>query len=273
MSEIENIRRYISGNRDYNLHTHTQFCDGHSSMREMMESACDSGFAMIGFSPHAPVSIESPCNMDKRDVEKYLDEISRLREDFPESRVLAGMEVDFINEGEGPHIDYYHRLPLDYRIGSVHFVPTRDGVPVDCDGNEGRFQKNLKEAFAGDLRYVVETFLTNTLIMIERGGFDILGHFDKIAANASSVDARIEKYPWYQALIDDIVRNAAYSGLIIEINTKALEDKKRFFPSEHLFAKVLASGADIAVNSDAHHAARLNSGRSQAFELLDNIKN
>lgn len=273
MSEFAEIRSKISGITSYNLHTHTQFCDGHSTMEEIMEAARRENFHLIGFSPHAPLFIPSPCNMPREKVNDYFAELERLRVHYPEIAVYAGMEIDFLSADDGPHIDYFQKLPLDYRIGSVHFVPTQDGGYADCDGSPERFQKYLSEFFHDDLQYVVETFLTDTLLMIERGGFDILGHFDKIAANASSVDPEIETRPWYQALIKDIISNAADCGLAVEINTKSLKDKRRFFPAESLIQHVVASGAEIVVNSDAHWADRLNSGRPEAFEILDRIKN
>ena len=35
------------------------------------------------------------------------------------------MEIDYLNDDWGPANDYFQSLPLDYRIGSVHFIPTR----------------------------------------------------------------------------------------------------------------------------------------------------
>ena len=71
------------------------------------------------------------------------------------------MEIDYLNDDWGPANDYFQSLPLDYRIGSVHFIPTRGGDFVDIDGSPDRFVVNLRERFGGDLRYVVETFFIN----------------------------------------------------------------------------------------------------------------
>ena len=162
--KIEDI---IKATDRYNLHSHTQFCDGRFPMEEMAASAAECRMLYYGFSPHSPICCDSPCNMSRGDVPVYIDEAARLREVYSgRMEVLTSMEIDFISPDFGPHIDYFQKLPLDYRIGSVHFVPTREGVPVDCDGRYERFAGYLKEVFHGDLRYVVEKYFEQVLVML-----------------------------------------------------------------------------------------------------------
>ncbi len=257
----------------YNLHSHTQFCDGRASMQVMAEAAATEGMQLYGFSPHSPISVDSPCNMSQNDVQTYFDEAGRIK-DFYQDRmkILTGMEIDFLSPDWGPHIDYFQRLPLDYSIGSVHFVPTRDGIPVDCDGRFERFARNLKDVYGGDIRYVVEKYFEQVLTMIERGGFDILGHLDKIAANAAQAEPEIENTDWYKALIDDVINHASSSGLIIEINTKSYNSTQRFFPALQWWPKLIRSGATIVINSDAHYPDKVNAGRPEALRILEQLK-
>lgn len=269
----QEIAELIKDTDRYNLHSHTQYCDGRNTLREMVAAAAEQGFRIWGASPHSPICVDSPCNMSRESVPAYLDECEALRQEYADDlTLLAGMEVDFISPDFGPHIDYFQQLPLDFRIGSVHFVPTQDGIPLDCDGKAERFGQYLKDGFQGDLRYVVEKFYEQELLMLERGGFEILGHFDKIAANASVYDPEIETYSWYQALIDDVISHAASNGCIVEINTKALDTRHRFHPAEPIWPKLKAAGLPLVVNSDAHYSDRLNAGRQEALEILHNLK-
>ena len=113
--------------------------------------------------------------MKAGDVDAYLQESRRLKNEFGNKmHVLTGMEIDYISDSFGPHTEYFKSLPLDYRIGSVHFVRTRDGKPVDVDGPAERFLKFLDTEYDGDLRYVVETYFAKELEMLEAGGFDII---------------------------------------------------------------------------------------------------
>ena len=268
---IDLIEIALSGER-YNFHTHTQFCDGHASMEKMCDAALENGFACLGFSPHSPIVCQSPCNMSRESVPEYFSELERLRESYPEICIAAGMEIDYLCPEYGPHVDYFQKLPLDYRIGSVHFVPDRDGVPVDCDGHAGRFRQYLRDMFGDDLRYVVETFFEQTLRMIERGGFDVLGHFDKIAANASVVDPDIETYGWYRSLVTDVISYAKSSDIIVEVNTKAFVDKKRLFPSERVLPEIVRSGCSLLVSSDAHYPEKIYSGIPETLQIINNLK-
>ncbi len=263
------IREIINSTDRYNLHSHTPYCDGHAPLHDMTEGALACGMLHYGISPHSPIPVESPCNMAAEAVRPFIEETSHLKEEYEGSlNILTGMEIDFLSKEWGPHIDYFQKLPLDYRIGSVHFVVNQDGIPIDCDGSAARFAVNLKEGFRGDLHYVVERYFEQLLTMMESGGFDILGHADKIASNASAIDQQIEGERWYEALIDDVARKASDSGLIVEINTKAYADKGRFFPSTIWWDRFIAAGAEFAVNSDAHWPDRIDSGRREAFEKL-----
>lgn len=259
--------------RKYNFHSHTQFCDGRAPMAEMAAAAFDAGMELYGFSPHSPICLDSPCNMKKENVPEYFAEADRLRAEYDgKMRLFKAMEVDFISPDFGPHIDYFQKLPLDYIIGSVHFVPNQDGIPLDCDGRFERFNSYLSDGYNGDLRYVVEKYFEQVILMIERGGFQLLGHFDKIAGNAAIADPEIENLGWYEALVDDVISHAVSEKLAVEINTKSLFDKKRFFPAERWWGKLLDSGLELIVNSDAHYPDKINLGRNEAFAILDEKK-
>lgn len=257
---------------NYNFHSHTQYCDGRAPMEVMTEAAIDAGLLHYGFTPHSPVCCESGCNMSYESVKSYFEEVNRLKEVYGDRiKIYTSMEIDFLSKDFGPHIDYFQRLPLDYRLASVHFVPNYDGIPIDCDGRFQRFKQRLHEEFYDDIRYVVEKFFEHTLIMIEMGGFDILGHFDKIAHNASLAQPGIEEESWYESLIDDVISKSKYANLAIEVNTKAYNEYKRLFPSEKWLNKVLDAKLKIIVNSDAHYPDKINSGRNEAFEIIRNI--
>lgn len=267
MTIKQELKSIISNTDRYNLHSHTQFCDGRATIREIVNAAFHNGFEVWGVTPHSPICVESPCNMSRDDVPAYLDEMMILKEDYEgRMKLLTGMEVDFISPDFGPHIDYFRNLPLDFRIGSVHFVPTQDGRPLDCDGSFERFSRYLVLGYKNDLRYVVEKYFEHVLTMLELGGFDILGHFDKIIGNAFEADPTLETQNWYEALVENVIRLAKESGVIVEINTKAIHTKNRFFPAERWWPKLKASGVSIAVNSDCHYTDRTNLGREEALE-------
>lgn len=257
----------------YTLHSHTQFCDGRAPMDVMVRAAFDAGMTVYGFSPHSPLPVESPCNMAWEDIASYLKEADRLKKEFEplKMKILTGMEVDFLSDSFGPHSPQIQAIPLDYRIGSVHFVPNQHGELFDCDGSVERFSSNLKEHYDSDLRYVVERFFDQTLRMIELGGFEIIGHFDKIIGNAAPLDNSIEHSGWYRSLVEKTISALEGSDIFVEINTKAFDSRKRFYPDPVWWPALIEAKLPIVVNSDAHYPELVNAGRPDALSLLYEI--
>ena len=207
--------------------------------------------------------------MKAEDVDAYLAESGRLKSEYDgRMSVLTGMEIDYVSDEFGPHTDYFKRLPLDYRIGSVHFVRTKDGRPVDVDGPAERFLKYLDTEYDGDLRYVAETYFKMDLEMLERGGFDIIGHLDKIGDNGSHSQSDLEDQPWYAELVEQVIAKAVEKGVIIEVNTKKFVTGGRFFPAERWWPLRKKYGARLILSTDAHYTDKVASGYAEAYERL-----
>lgn len=252
-----------------NLHSHTEFCDGRASMEAMAKAAYEAGFSVWGVSPHSPISCHSGANMKAEDVNSYLAEAARLKKEYEgRMRVLTGMEVDYLSAEFGPHSEYFRDLPLDYRIGSVHFVRTQDLRPVDVDGPAERFLKYLESEYEGDLRYVAETYFLEELEMLERGGFDIIGHLDKIGDNGSHAQADLEDKEWYAELVEKVIAKAVEKGVIIEINTKKFDTGHRFFPAERWWPLLKKYNARLILSTDAHYPDKVAAGYSAALDRL-----
>ena len=255
----------------YNFHTHTQFCDGHATMEEFVVEAIAQGFTHLGFTPHAPVSVGSPVNMTAEAVPQYFDEVNRLRKSYGDRiNIYTSMEIDYVGVDDGPASDYFQRMPLDYRIGSVHFIPDINNAceMVDIDGKYQGFKQRMGQNFNGDIEYVVNTFFSQMMAMVEAGGFDIVGHMDKIGYNASQYRDGIDEEPWYDKLVIDLFENIMDHHLVIEINTKAWLQRNRFYPNLKYFGMLKRFNAPIVVNSDAHYPTLLNNGRPEALKLF-----
>lgn len=271
---MADILKLISGTDRYNLHSHTEFCDGRAQMEAFARRVLEEGMDVYGFSPHSPVPIVSPCNMLKSNVSSYLAEVDRIKATYGDRcHFLAGMEIDYLGDDWGPSNEYFNTIPLDYRIGSVHFLPTAGGELVDCDGRHESFVEKMHRYFNDDIRYVVETFYVNSIKMVQAGGFDIVGHLDKIADNASYFCPGIEEEPWYRSLVDNYIDEIISGNFIVEINTKVYADRKRLFPSPRYWKQLSDAAVPMIVNSDAHVPALINASRNEAIELLMKLTN
>ena len=243
-------------------------------MELMARAAVGAGMRHYGFSPHSPIPVSSPCNMLRADVDVYLAEVQRIKAmpELQSCRFYAAMEVDYIGDDWGPVNEYFKSLPLDYIIGSVHFIPSQSGEYVDIDGHFDSFAKRMKAYFRGDIDYVVDTFYRQSRAMVEAGGFDILGHFDKVGQNASYYAPGIEDGSHYRQCVESLIGMIIDRRCVIELNTKAREQHGRFFPGERYLPVLADAGITILVNSDAHQPDRIDASRGEAFNLLDRIR-
>ena len=269
------FKKITDSTRNYNFHSHTQFCDGHADMITMARAAVACGMEHYGFTPHSPFPVKSCCNMEAEAVEAYLAEAQRIKE-LPElsaCRFYTGMEIDYVGPEWGASTEYFKSLPLDYSISSVHFIPAQDGELVDTDGKFDGFKKRMADRFRGDIEYVVHTFYEQSKQMLKLGGFDILGHFDKISLNASYYAPGILDSHFYAECFEPYMQMILERKTTVEINTKHFREHGRFFPNERHLPRLVANGNLILVNSDAHQPDRIEASRAEAFAIIDNIKN
>ena len=272
MRHLLDIKDIISHTRAYNFHAHTQFCDGRDSIATIARKAAELGYEHFGFSPHSPVPIESPCNMSVDDLNDYRGEIDRIRTELNgHMKIYMGVEIDYLGESWGPQSPMFSDGSFDYSIASVHFIPDAEGTLVDIDGRFEHFRERMERHFNNDIRYVVDTFYRQSHAMLDAGGFDILGHFDKIGQNASYFQPGIENENWYRALVDGYIDHILEKDIVVEINTKARAEHGRFFPHERHWRRLVKAGVPLAVNSDAHYADRIDASRAEAFEILANL--
>lgn len=267
------IIKELGDSRRYNFHSHTEFCDGRAQMEAFAREVVKRGFTHYGFTPHSPVPIESPCNMTRGHVADYDREFYRIRDAYGDSCCFyRGMEIDYLGKHWGAANDYFASLDLDYSIGSVHFIPDQSGNLIDVDGRFPAFKEKMARYFGDDIRYVVEKFYEHSIRMVEEGGFDIVGHLDKIGYNASQYFPGIENESWYLALVNELIDKIIAAGYIVEINTKIAADAGRFFPGRQYWKRLVDGGVKILVNSDAHVPALVDAGRDMAFSILDELK-
>lgn len=252
-----------------NYHSHCSFCDGRAPLEEFVKEAVRQGFTSYGVSSHAPLPFSTRWTMERGDVPVYLAEVESLKRQYAsEIELYAGMEIDYLNEESNPSIPYFRELPLDYRIGSVHMLESLDGEIIDIDVSKERFSVLLPLYFGNDLRALVNRYYDKLMRMVELGGFDIVGHADKISYNASYCLSGVLDQDWYAKRIHEYFVLIAQKGLIVEINTKAYDTTGTFFPNIRHFPLLKELHIPVQVNSDAHFPERINNGRPEALQAL-----
>ena len=252
-----------------NYHSHCSFCDGRAPLEEFVKEAITQGFYSYGVSSHAPLPFPTQWTMEWGQMEAYLDEFKNLRSKYAdEIELYVGLEIDYLNEESNPSVARFTELPLDYRIGSVHLLYDAAGEVVDIDCSPAVFKERVDRHFNGDVLRVVRMYFDRLFRMVELGGFDILGHADKMHYNASCYHPGLLDEPWYEALMKDYFSLVASRGYLVEINTKAYDSLGTFYPNSRYWELMKEYQIKVLVNSDAHYPERINAGRMEALRLL-----
>lgn len=252
-----------------NYHSHCSFCDGRAPFEEFVKEAISQGFYSYGVSSHAPLPFPTRWTMEWEQMEAYLDEFKNLRSKYAdEIELYVGLEIDYLNEESNPSVARFTELPLDYRIGSVHLLYDAAGEVVDIDCSPAVFKERVDRHFNGDVLRVIRMYFDRLFRMVELGGFDILGHADKMHYNASCYHPGLLDEPWYEALMKDYFSLVASRGYLVEINTKAYDSLGTFYPNSRYWELMKEYQIKVLVNSDAHYPERINAGRMEALRLL-----
>ena len=252
-----------------NYHSHCSFCDGRAPFEEFVKEAISQGFYSYGVSSHAPLPFPTQWTMEWEQMEAYLDEFKNLRSKYAdEIELYVGLEIDYLNEESNPSVARFTELPLDYRIGSVHLLYDAAGEVVDIDCSPAVFKERVDRHFNGDVLRVIRMYFDRLFRMVELGGFDVLGHADKMHYNASCYHPGLLDEPWYEALMKDYFSLVASRGYLVEINTKAYDSLGTFYPNSRYWELMKEYQIKVLVNSDAHYPERINAGRMEALRLL-----
>lgn len=256
-----------------NYHSHCTFCDGRSIPEDFVKFALAKGFRAYGFSSHSPLPFETFWNMTADNMPDYLAEINRLKDKYKDRiEIYAGLEIDYLDKNYNASIPYFTQLPLDYRISSIHYIPVAPGMEeknMACiDGGFEAFSQSVSRHFEGSIRKLTLRYFQESMNMVEAGGFDIVGHLDKIHMNGCRYPGFDASASWYRNAFTDFLRLIAEKGLMIEINTKTLIKKQQLFPREEYLSLVEKMNIPVMVNSDCHYPDLVNDGRPEAFDLL-----
>lgn len=256
-----------------NYHSHSLFCDGRSEPEDFVKFALSAGFKAYGFSSHSPLPFETNWNMSADDLPAYLAQTTSLKEKYKDQiELYTALEIDYLDETYNPSIPYFRDMPLDYRIGSVHYLSVSPGMSeanmVSIDGSFEDFEKAVKEHFGGDVKQLIRRYYQSSMQMVEAGGIDIVGHMDKVYMNAHRCPGFSMEEDWYTGWVKDYLHLIAEKGLMVEINTKNLTRKQHTYPHRMFFPLLKALNIPVMVNSDCHYPDLVNDGRAAGFELL-----
>ncbi len=209
-------------------------------MEEMCQAAVARGFLEIGFSEHYDLNPVDDC-FDWLKVDAWYAELERCRSLFAGKLIIrAGVEFSephLYPQGVQSLLDC---LPLDYIIGSLHYVGTQ------LVFTEQYFrQRSADQAFLN--------YFTELEQMTRTGNFDVLGHLDVLALTGKQI---YEGYipARYEQVIRAVLQNCIERGIVLEINTQGLRKPANMLvPGMDILRWYVEMGGEsICPGSDAH---------------------
>lgn len=259
-------------NINCSLHTHTTYCDGKSTPREMVESAIAKGCHTIGFSGHSTLFLDGSFenwSISLEREEAYRREVLTLREEYRgQIDVLLGIELDTFSERP--------RYPYDYVIGSVHYVK-KNGEYIAVDLYPEVLKEKVESLYGGDFLAYAKDYYESVASVVERTNCDIVGHFDlvtKFNEKMPLIDTADKRYRTaaYEALDALLEKNA-----LLEVNTGAIARGWKTVPylDAFLMKHIAEKNGNVIITADAHHADHVLCAYELALSMLkeNGVKN
>ncbi len=245
-----------------NLHTHSTYCDGKDTPRQMVESALAQGFTSIGFSGHSYMHYAPDHSMSQEGTKAYIREVNALKTAYADRLdVYCGIEYDFYSD-----LDI---SAFDYAIGSVHYF--RFGNEYVGFDRSATVVKNVIDTyFGGDGLAYAKAYYATLARLPEMGHFDIIGHFDLLTKHSEQVPFFDDHAPAYLAAATEAAEALAGKIPFFEVNTGAIARGYRTtpYPALPILKELRRRGFGAVISSDCHDATHLACGFHQAASLL-----
>lgn len=230
----------------FDLHVHSNFCDGKNCPEEMVESAIKKGLERIGVVAHSYVGFDESSCIPLEKIPEFLNETTRLKEKYRgKIEVLCGLEEDLFSEQS--------REGFDYTVGSVHYIK-RGGEYISVDESPEMTLSALKRFYGGDFYSFAEDYFKNVSLLAQKAP-DIIGHFDLVKKFEKSVPFD-RANPRYISAWQSAAEALLPLGAPFELNTggvcRGYSDEP--YPSFEIAEYIKSRGGRLILSSDAHRA-------------------
>ncbi|MGX5655279.1 PHP domain-containing protein [Geodermatophilus nigrescens] len=207
------------------LHTHSDWSDGGSPIREMAEAAIALGHEYMALTDHSPrLTVANGLTAER--LERQLDVVAALNEELAPFRLLTGIECDINTDGS---LDQTDELlgRLDVVVASVH----------------------------SDLRAESAAMTERMLAAVENPHTDVLGHCTgRLLIPREQREGRRQRPRPESAFDAEAVFSACVEhGTAVEINSRP----ERLDPPLRLLSLAVELGCSFAVDTDAHAPGQL----------------
>ncbi len=185
------------------LHVHSNYSDGRSTIEEIAEHARSLGYEYIAICDHSR-SVKYAGGLNEARLEKQMLEIEKLNEKIEEVRILKGIEVDILGDGT-LDLDHKHLERLDLVVAAIHMG----------------FKKNVTRRIVKAIENATVDIIAHPTgrLISKREGYSV--DIDRVIDNARENNKMLElnAYPDRLDLDDLLSRKAKDMGVKISIGT------------------------------------------------------
>jgi len=233
------------------VHCHSDYVDGKSCARDMIESAIARGFRSMGFTEHANQPIETKYGLTTENNIKYINEIKSLQKEYAgRIRVYLSIERDAMSST--PRDDY------EYILGSSHYLVFGDDWAA-ADGDANRLIEIREKYFGGDGADMAGHFYKNYADYIYSFRPEAAAHFDIIRKNNKKFHLFDDNDPKVIRYENEALEKINAAGALLEVNTGSMARGYTDFPypSQRILKFWKSIGGRITVGSDCHFAPHI----------------
>ena len=188
------------------LHTHTKATDGNASIEEMALAGKQAGLKYLAITDHSQ-RLTVVHGLDKKRLQKQLEEIDKINSKLSGITILKGIEVDILEDGS---LDLPDNIlsKLDLVIGAVH---TKFKLP--------RKKQTTRILRAMESRYFTILAHPSGRLLNEREAYEVDISQIIEAARQRGCYLELNSQPQRLDLIDTYCQMAKEQGVLISINS------------------------------------------------------
>jgi DNA polymerase (family 10) len=190
------------------LHVHSKWSDGISSIEEIAEAAQQRGYQYVAICDHSK-SLRIAHGLDESRLMKQIEEIDRINEKLKGFRILKGTEVDILSDGK---LDLSEKTleKLDLVVAAIH-----SGFKQD----KGKMTKRINRALENPYIHILAH--PSGRLLGARDPYEV--EMDELMETAKKYGKALEINAYFERLdLDDIhCRKAKEMGVRVGIGTDA----------------------------------------------------
>jgi histidinol-phosphatase (PHP family) len=236
-------------------HTHTILCKhAKGEISEYVSEAVNKGLEEIGFADHAPdpFGYDPEHRMAVEEMPDYIGRVEQMRKDFPEITIRLGLELDCYPGFESYIDEVKAKYPIEYTIGSVHFV---QGMSIFHTDPLKLSYEDAKMAIQGYFDLVSDAARSHIV--------DIVGHLDVLKLIFPHNRDIIYEKGW------ETLKVIADEGKVLEMNLSGFRKPiNESYPDIDLLKVAAEYKIPVCLGADAHRPEQVGLHFDRAIPLL-----